>query len=124
MILYKLQDLILMSPAKRNKVILVNIILSLLINIVVWVAFIVVFRGSDEYIVLGYNMYFGISSLGPWYQILIMPAIGAFVILLNFGLCFYLYLKDRTLSYFLAVATSVFNVLMALASFILIYVNI
>lgn len=124
MILYKIQDSILMSPAKRDRLIIMNLFLSVLINAIMWVLLIFNFWQDSQYIVLGYNIYFGISSFGPWYQILLMPILGVAVILLNFSLSFSLYLKEKILSYSLAFIASIFNFIIFLAANIIIYVNI
>jgi hypothetical protein len=122
--LYKFQDKVLMSPAKRDKIILIGLVLSVLINVVTWVTLFFVFWQDPEYIVLGYNIYFGISYLGPWYNILLMPLLGALVILFNYVFSFSFYLKEKILSYFLAVTALAFNILMLLSAAVLIYVNI
>ncbi|MDO8668802.1 MAG: hypothetical protein Q7K65_00730 [Candidatus Buchananbacteria bacterium] len=101
-----------------------NLFLSVLINAIMWVLLIFNFWQDSQYIVLGYNIYFGISSFGPWYQILLMPILGVAVILLNFSLSFSLYLKEKILSYSLAFIASIFNFIIFLAANIIIYVNI
>jgi len=124
MILYKIQDSILKSPAKRDRLIISNLFLSLTINIFLWFFLLYNFWQANQYVVLGYNIYFGISLLGHWYQILIMPIMGLVVIAFNFSLGFYFYLKERLISYFLAGIASVFNIIVLLAALIIIYVNI
>lgn len=124
MIWYKFKESILKSPAKRDKLVLVNLVLSLLINVAILAALIFYFSRSSEYVVLKYNMYFGISSFGSWYFILLIPLLGLLVGAVNFLWCFKLYLKEKELSYFLAITTSVFAVLMAVVASIITYVNI
>ena len=124
MILYKLQDLILMSPAKRDRLITINLFLSLGVNILLWVLLFFNFWQNSRYIVLGYNIYFGISAFGLWYQVLIMPLIGLVVILLNFALSFAWYLSEKIISYALATVASIINIILFLAALIIIYVNI
>ena len=124
MIFYQWRDSILTSPAKRDKIILANLLLSLAINVFIWLALILVLGARGQYIILGYNMYFGISAFGPWYSILLMPILSLLVIALNFSLSFYLYLKEIILSYFLAAVALVFNLLLLVSALIIIYVNI
>jgi len=123
MILYKIQDSILMSPAKRDKVVLANLIFSVLINIAIWVVLFFVFNEFSDYIILKYNIYFGISSFGPWYNILIVPMLGLFFLVVNFLVGFYLYLKEKALSYFLAFSASIVNIIFLIISLIIIYIN-
>jgi len=124
MIFYQWRDSILTSPAKRDKIILANLLLSLAINVFIWLALILVLGARGQYIILGYNMYFGISAFGPWYNILLIPILSLLVIALNFSLSFYLYLKEIILSYFLAAVALVFNLLLLVSALIIIYVNI
>ena len=124
MIFYQWRDSILTSPAKRDKIILANLLLSLAINVFIWLALILVLGARGQYIILGYNMYFGISAFGPWYNILLIPILSLLVIALNFSLSFYLYLKEIILSYFLAAVALIFNLLLLVSALIIIYVNI
>lgn len=124
MILYRLWDSILMSPAKRDRLIIMNLFLSFALNIVLWALLIFNFFPANQYIVLGYNIYFGISAFGRWYQVLIMPTLGLAVILINLYLSLLLYLKEKLISYFLAFTSSIVNIIFFLAALIIIYVNI
>ncbi len=124
MILYRLWDSILMSPAKRDRLIIMNLFLSFALNIVLWALLIFNFFPANQYIVLGYNIYFGISAFGRWYQVLIMPTLGLVVILINLYLSLFLYLREKIISYFLAFTSSIVNIIFFLAALIIIYVNI
>ena len=124
MLFYQWRDSILTSPAKRDKIILANLLLSLAINVFLWLTLILVLSARGQYIILGYNMYFGISAFGPWYNILLIPILSLLVIALNFSLSFYLYLKEIILSYFLAAVALIFNLLLLVSALIIIYVNI
>lgn len=124
MILYKIQDSILMSPAKRDRIIVASLAISLVINVVLWVLLIFNFVQGSQYVVLGYNIYFGISAFGPWYKVLLMPALALLVILFNFPLAFSVYLKEKMMSYFLSFVALLCNIIIFLAALIIIYVNI
>ncbi len=113
-----------MSPAKRDRLVLFNLFLSLSLNLMLWIGLLFNFAQSSKFIVLGYNIYFGISSFGPWYQVLLMPLIGLIVIALNFSICFSLYLREKIISYFLAFVASITNLIFFLAALIIIYVNL
>ncbi len=123
MLLLKLRELIYDNPAKRNRIIIFDLVLCLLVNIVLWVLLLLKFWNFGEYIILDYNIYFGISMLGPWYQILIMPLLGLAVIAVDFLLAFKVYLKNILVSYFLIFAALGFNLIMLAAGLFLIFVN-
>ena len=124
MIFFKFRELIATSPAKRDKIIISSLILALIINLGVWVSYLIKFYNAPEYVVLRYNVYFGISDLGIWFKILIQALLGLLVICGNFLLSFYFYLKKQTLSHLLAVSALAFNLILAGACFLLIYINL
>ncbi|MEI6288048.1 MAG: hypothetical protein WCP18_00475 [bacterium] len=107
----------------RNKIILGGLVASIIINIILWIILFFNFWQSTEYIILGYTVYFGISSLGPWQQVLLLPASGLIVLVINFLIIFHIYLKQRMLSYFFVLSALIFNLIVLLAGSLLIYIN-
>jgi len=123
MIFFKFAETIMASPAKRDRLILANLILSILINIFLWLLLAYNFAGAADYLILQYNIYFGISWLGPWYQILILPLIGLVCLIIDFPLSFYFYLKQQIISYLLAFGVTLINIILLVAALLLVYVN-
>jgi len=123
MIFSKFNELIYANPAKRDKFILMNFGSALLAVFFLTVALAVKFWSVNEYIVLHYNIYFGISALSPRYQIFIIPLLGSAVILANFFFVFYFYLTNKLFSYFLAAAAGIFNLILLVAGILLIMAN-
>lgn len=121
---FALREFIVSNPGRRNKIFLLNLILVLIINLMAWLLLIVNFWQRNEYIILGYNIYFGISDLGIWYKIYLLPLIGLVVAIVNFLLALYFYLPARVLSYFLSFTASIVNLIMLTASLLLIYSNL
>lgn len=124
MIWSKLPESIINSPAKRDKVVIINLILGLLVNIAVWAVLIFAFGRSSEYIILRYNIYFGISSLGPWYNVLALPLWGLVAIIVNLLIGFRLYLRQKLLAYLLSFTAVISNVIILAATFFIYYINI
>lgn len=124
MVLFKLRELLVTSPARRNKGIMLSFWLSLVLNIIFWIILLIKFFGEQEYIILRYNIYFGISDLGPWYRILILPAMGLLVIAVNLLLAFYFYFKNSLISYFLSFTAVFFNCALIFSGILLIYFNL
>lgn len=124
MILFNFREKIKTSPAKRDKAILVCFLVALMLNIVLWGLLLFNFEQSSEYIVLRYTVYFGISSLGPWQYILLLPLIGLLVLLINTLIAFSFYLKYRVLSYFFTSAAIFINAMILIAGSLLVYFNI
>ena len=123
MFLLKLRELIYDNPAKRDKAIIISLVLSLLVNIALWALLLVKFWNFSEYVILDYNIYFGISLLGPWYQILLMPLLGLAAIVVDFLLAFHLYLKNLLVSRFLVFVALGFNLILLTGGLFLMFVN-
>lgn len=124
MIWFKIRELISASPAKRDSIIIFNLAFCLIIDLALWLILLTMYWNSREFIVLRTNIYFGISDLNAWYFILLLPLFGLVIILVDFFLALYLYLKQQMLSYLLAFTASACLVALALASAILIYINL
>ncbi len=123
MILSFLEEKIKTNPARRDKVILINALLALVFNVALWVLFLYYFHSASEYIVLKYNIYFGISDLGLWYYVLFLPLIGLLVLLINYFVALLIFLRNTYLSYLLSFSSSIVNLLLLIAGLFLIYKN-
>ena len=121
---YKVRDLIETSPAKRDRLILASMIAVAALNLALWVLAPLFFWQYNEYIVLQYNIYFGISSLGPWTMLLLIPLGALLFSALNFSLSFLFFLKNKLLSYLLAVSAVIGNFVSLCAMILIIYINI
>jgi hypothetical protein len=73
-------------------------LVALLIS-VGWIAGVI--RPRPDTIALHYDIFFGIDRLGPWSDLLSMAAGLAFLILVNAGLAYKIFAKDKYLSYYL-----------------------
>lgn len=123
-IFFKLRDLIENSPAKRDRFILTSFIVSVLLAVVAILIVLGYFWNFKDYIVLHYNIYFGISSLGSWLLLLLLPLSSLLVLLLNGVLILILYLKQKILSYFLSFASVFYGLIVFAAVLLIIYINI
>jgi len=123
-IFFRISEAAAISPARRDRLIFVSLILAGLANALVWILIPLFFRQSKEFVVLQYNIYFGISSLGPWAMLFLLPLSGLLVGAVNFSLVFHLYLKERLLSLFLAAGAAVFQLIILAAAVLIIYLNI
>jgi hypothetical protein len=123
MLIVRLQELITRSLGRKDKVILSGLIFSVVLNLISWSALLFYFWGFTGYAIIGYNIYFGISSFGPWQMVLLLPLTGSLVILVNFLLALVLYLNYRVLSYILTVTTGLVNVIIVFVGAMLIYIN-
>lgn len=124
MILFNLRETLAKSPARRNKFIMFSFYFALALNILLWLILLIKFLNYPEYVVLRYNIYFGISDLKPWFYILQLPLIGLLVIFLNLLIALWIYLKNSLISYFLASTALFLNVALLASGMLLIYFNL
>lgn len=64
---------------------------------------------------LHYNIHFGVDLFGPWWLIFTFPAVGLIILILNFVMAFFLWRREKVLSYFF-VSVSIITSLVALTS--------
>lgn len=121
---FKVRRIVETSPAKRDRLIFISLIISALLNLSAWAAIPIFFWPIREFVVLQYNIYFGISSLGPWPMLFLMPVFGLLIALVNYSLSFYLYLKEKVLSLFLASSALAYNAIILAALGLIIYMNL
>lgn len=111
------------SAFGSNKLNLTLVLSSLFFNIIIWIL-LGLFIGRSEFPVpLHYNIYFGIDLTGPYRNIFNLPSIGLFVIIINFILSFWFYLKDRMISYILLLVSLAVQVFVLIGAITIIFIN-
>lgn len=121
--IFNLRELAAKSPAKRDKLIIVPLLFSILFALIGLVAVPLVFRTFKDYVIIHYNVYFGISALGPWMKLFFIPLSGFLITAVNYFLTLRFYLKDKILSYLLSVSALAYNLIALAALFLIIYIN-
>jgi hypothetical protein len=121
---FNLSEIIAKSPAKRDRLIIIPLIVCGFFILIDFILTPLFFWRFKDYAVLHYNIYFGISSLGPWLTLLLIPLSGLLVAAVNCFLSLYFYLRDKLLSYFLAIAGLAYNLMAFLALLLIIYINL
>ena len=107
----------------RDMFIRVNFFFSLLLNILIWLGIVWQMNNFSESMPLHYNIYFGIDLLGDWYQIFILPGLGLLFFLINFIAGFVSYHKEKIISYFLAGTASFCQLILLVATALIIFIN-
>ena len=107
----------------KDKIILTNLILSIICWLfsLVWLYFKI--APQVEPIALRYTIYFGIDLIGPWYYVYIFPSVGIIIILINFILAYYIFLKIKILSYFLVLTSTAIQILSIIISLLIFLLN-
>ena len=67
-----------------NKTISLNLILSMLLNLIIWAGFYLQVTPRVEPVALRYSIYFGIDLIGPWWHVFVFPVIGFVILVVNF----------------------------------------
>ncbi len=118
------------SPARKNKIILICSILSLVINLGIWALLIFKLRpialANPEKVTmpLHYNIYWGIDLFGKWYQGFILPVMGFAILVINFILAIFLYSQKSLASYFFIISTVFIQAFLAASTILIILINI
>lgn len=108
----------------KDKLVWINFIVALLLNIAMWVMIYVKVAPTDQSVVLHYNVLSGIDLLGQWYQIYTLPLIGLVLLIFNYVVAYKIYNRQVIFSYFLTVASSLEQIILLVSTFFVILVNI
>lgn len=117
------------SPAKRNKFILITLIIGLIINISIWIYLYLGVRQiiADNPLVttipLHYNVFLGIDLLGPVYTVYMMPLISSVIMLVNGILAFSLYSRKTMASYFLTFSALLAQIILLASTIFIVLLN-
>ena len=108
----------------RSKIILWLLALNVVTNIVNWVVIAIFINRLDGDIILHYNVYFGVDSMGDWRRIFILPVIGIILLALNAALAAYFYTKkERIASYILLLVALMAQINLIIAATSILMIN-
>lgn len=107
----------------KDKIIKWSLIASIILDALLLALIYFLIPIRVEPIVLRYNIYVGISLIGPWYQAFYLPLAGLIIIILNFLLARMMFLKEKILAYVLAIVTIVCQLFLLANSILLVIVN-
>ena len=108
----------------KSKIVDWLLVLSLIVNIANWAVLLIFIRSVDSGIILHYNIYFGVDSIGDWRQVFVMPFIGLILFILNALLAYFFYAKkERIASYILLLATFMAQISLIIATTSVIIIN-
>lgn len=108
----------------QSHIILWLLILSFTVNLIDWLILRIWVKPVEFSIILHYNVYFGVDSIGNYHQAYVLPAIGLILFLINFFLSLYFYRqKERIASYILLMAMLMIQLSLIVASTSVILIN-
>jgi hypothetical protein len=116
-------------PFREDRVVKINFIFSISLNLITWVILYLKlhpfsYMSESGQIYLHYNLYFGIDNIGYWYEALVIPLLGLFIIILNSLLAYFFYIQDKVLSYSLVVSQTLLQIILLAAAIFVILLNI
>src|SRR3989344_6941481 len=94
----RLKEYLISHPARRDKFFVISGWLNIGLYLVIWFVVLVMAQPVSRPLVLHYNIYFGIDFLGPWPWLLVFPVISSVLVVVDFVLGFWLYVRERFLS--------------------------
>ncbi|MBU0597856.1 hypothetical protein KKF61_02565 [Patescibacteria group bacterium] len=81
-------------------------------------------KPQEDPIFLHYNIYFGVDLIGNWYLIFLMPAIGLACFFINLVFSYIIYKRSKIISYVILGITGYIELIIAIASLLIIRQNI
>jgi len=98
--------------------------ISVIISIINFFGLFLFIRKLNTSIILHYNVYLGVDSIGDGKQALLMPLVGFFFTLVNLFLAYYFFSqKERVVSHMLSLTAFVSQLGLTVASISIIIVN-
>ncbi len=73
---------------------------------------------------LHYNVHIGVDTVGPWWRIYLVPAVGLLIILCNVWLARYMWSRDQVLAYVAGFATLVLQGILVTAMIFIVYLSL
>lgn len=107
----------------KNKFIRFTLSLGIIFNILSWILFYFRIPISVEPIILRYNIYTGISLIGPWYSVFYFSLAGVLILILNFILAKKFFLNKRILAYALSTVALICQTLILLYGVLIVVIN-
>lgn len=107
----------------RDRLVLVSLGITLVINILLWLLTIGKFSFSEELLPLHFSVVYGIDVVGSSKQIYELPAAALLILAINFGLAKIIYQEARLFSYFLSVAAGLTQIVFLVAVILLVILN-
>jgi hypothetical protein len=114
---------ILFTTFWQDRFVRLNFLVSFSVNLILWLLLIWQVRNTTSLIPLHYNIYFGIDLFGPWYQFFLMPGLGLIYLLINITLGYFIYHREKILSFFLLGASTFCQFILLVAGISIILVN-
>ncbi len=81
-------------------------------------------RATSDAVFLHYNVVFGVDLIGEWWKVFYIPMGALVMFVLNFGISWWIYGQDKTLSRFLTFIAAFLTIFLRLAFYLAVGLNI
>ena len=120
--IHTLQELVHTSKLYRRTSIASGVLLLACVLLPVWR--ILPISSDRPFIPLHYNVYMGVDEIGPWYDVFVLPGLGASLFFLNTVFQALLFKRERVLSIFFALATLATEAVLLAAMVMIVLLNL
>jgi len=107
----------------KNKLVGLNFVISFILNLLLWIFLYWQVQPQVDPIVLNYNIYFGISLIGPWWHVFLWPLTGLVIWLINLILILIWSKKNQLLATFLSWTTILIQLLLIVVGIFVVMLN-
>lgn len=116
-------------PFREDLIVKITFIAGLALNLLTWAIlyfklYAFSYTTDAGQIYLHYNLYFGIDNIGYWYEALVIPLLGLFIIIFNNLLAYYFYVQEKVISYSLIISQVMLQIILFAAAIFVILLNI
>lgn len=91
---------------------------SLALNLWMWTMLYSRVYPTHELVTLHYNIYFGITLVGEWHKIFIIPFFGMCVIVINFFFSLLLYERDKLAAYITIAVSCIIQAILLFSAYL------
>jgi len=111
------------QPYWRDRIVLAVLLLSLAINVALWVFLKIFIKPGPVPLTLHYTIYFGPDLLGEAWQVFTLPLVGLAIILLDTILGNFIYYRDKFSAYFLIAVLPIVQAFLWIGAISLVLIN-
>ena len=101
-----------------------SFLLALVLDIIIWIYLFLKIGPQENPVYLHYNIYFGVDLIGAWYWIYYLPALGLFILLVNFIIAQLLYRRMIIFSYLVQWLTLFLEIILLIAALLIVRQNL
>lgn len=112
-----------LKPFWHDRYVVRTLFLSAALNLATWAYLHENKFGEGFPLILHYNLFLGVDVVGEFRQLYILPAVGLLFLVLNAALGQFFFKIERLASYLLTLNTLIVEIILLLASYLLIRVN-